>query len=271
LFWHPHLHAIASRGGWDRQGRWVPVPFVDTVAAERLFRHKVIALLRDEGLLSEERIALLLSWRSSGFSVHNGVTVAAGDTAAIERLGRYLLRSPVAVERMQRDAASAEVLYRPRHVSGPGAVERFAAADFLALALQHVPAPRLHQVRYYGRYSNAARARPAAAQEHVAETDSLAPSNTSGRAPADPADDTAADETAQRRRQRRLWAQLLRRVYEVDPLTCRHCGSPMRVVAFIQEPAVIRKILAHLEHHGGHRYPSRDPPVNLTAPTRAAS
>jgi hypothetical protein len=94
----------------------VPVPFVDAVAAEQLFRHQVIALLRDEGLLSEERIALLLSWRHSGFSVHNSVTVAAGDTAAIERLGRYLLRSPVAVERMQLDAASGDVLYQPRHM-----------------------------------------------------------------------------------------------------------------------------------------------------------
>ncbi|HEV8628990.1 MAG TPA: transposase, partial [Thermoanaerobaculia bacterium] len=246
--------------------------FVDTVAAERLFRHKVIALLRDEGLLSEERIALLLSWRNSGFSVHNGVNLAAGDTAGIERLGRYLLRSPVAVERMQLDAPSAEVLYRPRHVSGPGAAERFAAADFLALALQHVPEPRLHQVRYYGRYSNAARARRAAAEKGVAAGGSVAPSSTSGPVtrPADPAADaTETDETAQRRRQRRLWAQLLRRVYEVDPLTCRHCGSPMRVVAFIQEPAAIRKILAYLEGHSEHRYPSRDPPVSVATTTRA--
>ena len=45
----------------------------------------------------------------------------------------------------------------------------------------------------------------------------------------------------------------------------------MRVVAFIQEPAAIRKILVHLERHGWHRCPSRDPPVNLTTPTRAAS
>ena len=108
----------------------------------------------------------------------------------------------------------------------------------------------------------------------MAETDSLAPPHTSGRdaSPADPAvDDTAADETAQHRRRRRLWAQLLRRVYEVDPLTCRRCGAPMRLVAFIQEPAAIRKILAHLERHGWHRYLSRDPPVNLSTPTRAAS
>ncbi len=175
---------------------------------------------------------------------------------------------------MQCDDANEEVLYRPRHVSGAGAVERFAAADFLALALQHVPAPRLHQVRYYGRYSNAARARRAAVVESVAAGGSIAPSTTSGggTSPADPAaDHIAPGEAVQRRRQRRLWARLLRRVYEVDPLVCRQCGAPMRVVAFIQEPAAIRKILTHLERHGGHRYPPRDPPVSLATPTRAAS
>lgn len=41
----------------------------------------------------------------------------------------------------------------------------------------------------------------------------------------------------------------------------------MRVVA-IQEPAATRKILAHLERHGGHGYPSRDPPINLTPHAR---
>lgn len=30
LRWHPHTHALASRGGWDRSGRWYPVPYVDT-------------------------------------------------------------------------------------------------------------------------------------------------------------------------------------------------------------------------------------------------
>jgi len=41
----------------------VPVPYIDEHAAELLFRHKVIRLLQDEGLLSEERTELLLSWR----------------------------------------------------------------------------------------------------------------------------------------------------------------------------------------------------------------
>ena len=51
LRWSPHIHALVSRGGWTRKGLWVPVPFVDTRAAEKLFRHKVISFLQDEGLL----------------------------------------------------------------------------------------------------------------------------------------------------------------------------------------------------------------------------
>lgn len=112
LFTHPHVHALASRGGWDRRGRWVPVPFVGPTAVERLFRHRVLALLSAEGLLSQERIKLLLSWRHSGFSAHNAVTAAAGDRAGIERLGRYLLRSPVAVERLSFEQGAHQVLYR---------------------------------------------------------------------------------------------------------------------------------------------------------------
>ena len=53
-------------GGWDDEGTWVPMPYVDAKAAERFFRHKVIAFLRDEELLSEERIELLLSGRTPG-------------------------------------------------------------------------------------------------------------------------------------------------------------------------------------------------------------
>lgn len=31
---HPHLHALASREGWDRHAQWLPVPYVDTIASE---------------------------------------------------------------------------------------------------------------------------------------------------------------------------------------------------------------------------------------------
>ena len=259
LAWHPHVHALGTRGGWDRTGRSIPVPFLDPVAAERLFRHRVISLLREEGLLSEERIELLLSWRHSGFGAHNAVTVAAGDTAGIERIGRYLLRSPVSVERMSFAPGVGRVIYQPKGAAGPkGPPEAFEPGDFLARLLQHVPEPRLHQVRYYRRYSNVARAQRAATG---VELETPTPGSLASSSEAEPTD-------RERRRLRKLWAQLIRRVYEVDPLQCRECGAAMRVLAFVLDPTAVRKILAHLEATAGA--PSRAPP-RASSPSIAAS
>ncbi len=43
------------------------------------------------------------------------------------------------------------------------------------------------------------------------------------------------------------WAMLIKRVYEVDPLSCPQCGGQMEVVGFIEplQGKVIEKILKH--------------------------
>jgi len=44
----------------------------------------------------------------------------------------------------------------------------------------------------------------------------------------------------------RCWALLLARSYECRPLQYPRCGEPMRIIAFILEPPVIERILAHV-------------------------
>ena len=39
---------------------------------------------------------------------------------------------------------------------------------------------------------------------------------------------------------------LLRRVFNVDVLRCEHCGGKRRLLALIQDPFVVRRILGHL-------------------------
>ena len=39
---------------------------------------------------------------------------------------------------------------------------------------------------------------------------------------------------------RSTWAKSISQVYDVDPLTCSRCGSPMRILAVITEPEEIR-------------------------------
>jgi hypothetical protein len=61
-------------------------------------------------------------------------------------------------------------------------------------------------------------------------------------------------ETAWLKERRKSWARLIRRVYEVDPLLCR-CGQRMRVVGFITQVPVIRKILDHVGRMGSQGLP----------------
>jgi hypothetical protein len=55
---------------------------------------------------------------------------------------------------------------------------------------------------------------------------------------------------------RKSWVQLIKRVYQIDPLKCE-CGGTLHVIAFITQNKVIRKILVHLEKQNGN---SRAPP-----------
>ena len=47
-----------------------------------------------------------------------------------------------------------------------------------------------------------------------------------------------------RRAARYRWAELLRRIFEIDPLSCPRCRDPMRVLAVLTDPAQIARILA---------------------------
>ncbi len=247
---HPHLHGLVPRGGWDQDGAWVPIPYVDTSAAERLFRAKVLAFLKAGGLLSEEREQLLLSWdHHTGFGVHNDVTVEPEDQAGLERLARYLLRPPVSLERMEWADGATEVGYSRKSTDGhPREQEHLDPLDFLARVIAHIPEPRLHLIHYYGHYSNVSRGRRRKGRDpqlstkgegRHAEPDGLTP--------------------AQRQAQRRAWARLVRRVYELNPLVCEKCGGEMRIISVILDPAVITTILEHLRRKRDTA--TRAPPV----------
>ncbi len=56
---------------------------------------------------------------------------------------------------------------------------------------------------------------------------------------------------------RMSWAQLLKRVFAIDMAACPQCGGPLTILAPIENPTVIAKILAHLglphAHHSDYR------------------
>jgi hypothetical protein len=83
----------------------------------------------------------------------------------------------------------------------------FDPLDFLAEVTQHIPDPGNHLVRYYGRYSNKSRGFRAKVQGTPI---ALSPQSESVLG-------------AERKRARRRWAALIKKVYETDPLCCSCC------------------------------------------------
>ena len=58
---------------------------------------------------------------------------------------------------------------------------------------------------------------------------------------------------------RRRWAELLRRIFEVEPIACPRCGRTMRIVAFITEPKAMDRIVDQLRRTAAARRRSRAP------------
>ena len=65
------------------------------------------------------------------------------------------------------------------------------------------------------------------------------------------------------------WAQRLKRVFNIDVETCRACGGSAKVIACIEDLAVIRNILKHLQEQSP--LDSRVQIPNSRAPPQALS
>jgi hypothetical protein len=106
-------------------------------------------------------------------------------------------------------------------------MERMDYLEFIARVTSHIPDKGQVTVRYYGLYANAHRGKVKKA--------SLAPFPL------------RMVEEVLRRLPTKGWAEMIRKVYEVDPLVCPKCGGTMKVIAFLTDYAVVDKIIDHLK------------------------
>jgi hypothetical protein len=134
-----------------------------------------------------------------------------------------------------------------------------------------IPPPRAHQVRYHGVLAPCASGRdrvvPQGAREKETARSSQPPAQPDGGSIG--ADDGGGDgervagaappdlraEASDSAARRFAWADLLKRVFEIDALRCPGCGGRMRLIAAITEPSVARRILDCLA------FSSRAPPL----------
>ena len=114
--------------------------------------------------------------------------------------------------------------------------------DFMARLAALVPRPRLNLTRFHGVFAPNSRHRhrivPGTPQRRVDDDQPRAPLS---------------------------WAQRLKRVFAIDIETCPDCGGKLRVIASIEEPWLIARILGHVRVRDEHTTTAARAPPPLAA------
>jgi hypothetical protein len=186
-----------------------------------------------------------------GLSLHAKVALQADDHAGRERLARYLLRPPIASERLALDEHERVVYRLRRHWNDGTKAVVFAPLDFIARLAALVPRPRTHLLTYHGVLAPAAEWR-----DWIVP----APPCSPPKAPSQVLAERAL--RPDRAKKRATWAELLKRVFQIDVLTCPGCGEKRKLIALITDGMVVRAILDHLGFPSAapRLDPARSPP-----------
>ncbi|NJN40067.1 MAG: hypothetical protein HC807_03285 [Gammaproteobacteria bacterium] len=112
---------------------------------------------------------------------------------------------------------------------------RLSPLEFMQRLAALVPRPRLHLIRFHGVLA------PHAGLRAAIVPGTLEKASEPAHEPAHAA-------------ARLSWARLLKRVFDIDIEHCPACGGTLKIIAAIEEPAVIVRILTHLG------LPARAPP-----------
>ncbi|MBI5526384.1 MAG: transposase [Deltaproteobacteria bacterium] len=243
------LGAIAARYCLDREGIRPDNDDAISMIRAAAYEAQKVPLTGEHAAGSATQGKKPLCVKHEGFTLHAARTVAAHDREGLEKLCRYGLRAPFALDRFSVDpdgmiryrltrpwptpAGKSELLFEPQAL-----LRRLAAL---------LPGPYLNLTRYHGAFANRSRFRPMLPTPPKHGEPSAQCHPREGGGPSEPA---AVDPRLRGNdglRPRRLgWAQLLRRVLNIDVLTCARCAVPMTVIAFLSDPTVLTRILDHL-------------------------
>lgn len=114
--------------------------------------------------------------------------------------------------------------------------------EFMGRLAALVPRPRVNLTRFHGVFSPNSRLRKdVVPQKPVEEQENPKPKAYS-----------------------MTWAQRLKRVFAIEIQKCEKCGGPVRIIASIEDPDVIQKILKHLGLEQPGDPQNRSPPSDQT-------
>ncbi len=174
----------------------------------------------------------------AGFSLHAGVATRAHERDKLERLCRYIARPAVSTKRLSL-TRNGQVRYESKTPWRNGTTHViFEPLDFISRLVSLVPKPRVNLTRFHGVFAPNSKYR------------ALVTPAKRGKGKKTRASDEVQYQTSAEKRASMTWAKRLKRVFNIEVETCSECGGDVRIIASIEDPVVIRMILAHLDKKG---------------------
>jgi hypothetical protein len=214
--------------------------------------------LRRVASAAEPMLVSKLCVADDGYSLHAATTAGAADARGREAMLRYILRPPVAQERiLQGPDGLVRIALKKPFSDGTVAIDLDPLSLLLRLCAA-VPAPRVHTTRYCGVLGSASKLRPKIVPQPEVSPD----------AAAGPPGDVQT--TPKRGSRYWPWAKLMARTFQMDVEKCPACGARMQLVALVQEKDSVDRFLRRLGESTDvpPRAPARDPPFYKSAVIR---
>ena len=176
-----------------------------------------------------------------GFNLHAATKVAANDKQGRLTLCKYILRPPLANDRLKiLDDGNVRLQFKKPWSDGTASVD-LAPLAFIARLAALVPPPKRHLTRYFGVLSS-----HAAARSDVVPAPAVPPPDKHDKPPS--------------KSTYLPWAQLLRKTFGFE-IVCSKCQSQLRLIALVKTEAIAQKILKamHLPTQSPALHPARPP------------
>jgi Putative transposase len=157
-----------------------------------------------------------------GFSLHAEVCCTAQQRKKLEHLCRYITRPAIANERLTLNRAGQVVLTLKTPYRDGTTHIVMSPLEFMQRLAALVPRPRLHLIRFHGVLAPHAKLRPQITPDAPLNANNASKGHSDAPQPSAP--------------NRLSWAQLLKRVFEIDIQQCPHCGGSLRIIAAIVDP-----------------------------------
>lgn len=177
----------------------------------------------EEAELTGSRCAAL-----GGFSLHADTACESWEREKLERLCRYVARPAIAIDRLSKRPDGLLVYKLIEAYQDGTEYLLFSPEELLEKLAVLVPIPRVHLTKFHGCLAPNAKIRAKVvrqARENPSE---------------------AAQKSKPYRRRRLSWAQLMRRVFQIDLEDCTCCGGKVKILAAILDGPTIERILGHL-------------------------